>query len=716
MLDQHRDTFIQEANDLLRELEESLLDLEEKATDTELIGRIFRALHTIKGSGSMFGYDTLTAFTHNIETAYDLVRSGKLQVTKTLVDNTLAACDEIRGMLTDDDNRSGVLSESQTEIVESIRELLKSVLPDKAPDKAPGKAPAVAATDVNADEPQHECTYRVRLTPALDLFANGTTLLPLFEEMQGLGTCTITAHVENIPLLQDLDPEACHVYWDIAINTDKGENAIRDIFMFVEDRCRLDISVIDSTGADGDGKDPLKLGDILVQRGDLSPEQMREILSHQQRFGELATEAGIVDHTKIESALQEQQLVRQAREKRAAAEQASTIRVPAERLDLLINMVGELVTVQSRLTQVANSSQSHAIQQVAEDVERLTAELRDNTMSIRMVPIGSAFSRLRRLVRDLSKELGKDIELVTEGAETELDKTVIERLNDPLVHLIRNSLDHGIETPEVRIAAGKPARGTIRLSAFHSGASVRVTVSDDGKGLAREAIRQKAIEKGLVSAEAQLSEREVYALVLLPGFSTAAKVTNVSGRGVGMDVVKKNIDSLQGTIEIASTPGTGTTITLKLPLTLAIIDGLLVRVAHEFFVVPLTAIEECVELKATDAKRASGQHITVIRGALVPYVRLRELFGIDGALQNAEQIVITQVDGARVGIMVDEVVGQHQTVIKPLGRVYKHINEVTGCSILGDGTIALILDLANVVKRAALDEAAQYEGVAAVSA
>ena len=713
MLDQHRETFIQEANDLLRELEESLLDLEEKSSDQELIGSIFRALHTIKGSGSMFGYDKLATFTHEIETAYDLVRSGGLSVTRILVDSTLSACDEIRGMLTDDEDRSGALSDAQTAIVEGFRNLLKNTHSDKP--SAPTPDAVVVDAEVNSDELQHECTYRVRLTPSPDLFSNGTNLLPLFEEMQGLGTCRITAQVENIPRLQELDPEACYTFWDIAINTDRGQNAIRDVFIFVEDRCRLEISVIDSMEREADGKGYLKLGEILVQRGDLSKDNMQDILSQQHRFGELATEAGIIDHGKIESALQEQQLVREARDKRATVEQASTIRVPAERLDSLINMVGELVTVQSRLTQVANSSHSQAILQVAEDVERLTAELRDNTMSIRMVPIGSAFSRLRRLVRDLSQELGKEIDLLTEGAETELDKTVIERLNDPLVHLIRNSVDHGIQTPQVRTAAGKPSRGTIRLSACHSGASVQVTVSDDGQGLDLETIRLKAIEKGLIAPDALLSEREVFALVLLPGFSTAQKVTNVSGRGVGMDVVKKNIDSLQGTIEISSKQNIGTTITLKLPLTLAIIDGLLVRVANEFFVVPLTSIEECVELKLSDVKRASGQHITVIRGELVPYVRLRELFGIDEALQAAEQIVITRVEGNRVGIMVDEVVGQHQTVIKPLGRYYKHINEVTGCSILGDGTIALILDLAKVVKSAARAEAANYENVQAGS-
>jgi two-component system chemotaxis sensor kinase CheA len=372
--------------------------------------------------------------------------------------------------------------------------------------------------------------------------------------------------------------------------------------------------------------------------------------------------------------------------------------VPAEKLDSLLNMVGELVTVQSRLSQIASEYHEPKLAQVAEDVERLVAELRDTTMSIRMLPIGTTFVKFKRLVRDLSEELGKEISLVTAGGETELDKTVIERLNDPLVHLIRNSIDHGIESPEERIAQNKTREGTITLTATHSGASVLIQIRDDGAGLNTDSIRSKAIERGLIAPDAMLSERDLYSLIFQPGFTTADAVTNISGRGVGMDVVKRNITALNGTIDVSSQKGSGTTITLKLPLTLAIIDGLLIEIGDECFVMPLSAIEECVELQRSHGS-GHERNVSMIRGGLVPYLILRDLFQVPGAPPAIEQIVVTQVDGVRVGFVVDQVVGQHQTVIKSLGQTYRNITEISGATILGDGRVVLILDLARLVQK-----------------
>jgi two-component system chemotaxis sensor kinase CheA len=363
-------------------------------------------------------------------------------------------------------------------------------------------------------------------------------------------------------------------------------------------------------------------------------------------------------------------------------------------------MVGELVTVQSRLSQLSARFNDLSLIQVAEEVERLTAELRDNTMSIRMLPIGATFSRFERLVRDLSTDLGKEITLITEGAETELDKTVIEKLNDPLIHLIRNSIDHGIEKPEVRTAFGKPAWGTVHLSAEHSGANVFIRIKDDGAGLDPDIIRAKAVEKGLIAPDAMLSEKEIFSLTLMPGFSTATTITNVSGRGVGMDVVKKSIDALQGSIEIVSKKGVGTTITLKLPLTMAIIDGLLVQIEDVLYIMPLAAIEECVELTREDVARAHGKHMASIRGEIVPYIRLREMFAHEGTSPDIEQIVTARIDGNRVGFVVDQVVGQHQTVIKSMSRMYRNIEHISGATILGDGNVALILDLGKLAQQA----------------
>jgi two-component system chemotaxis sensor kinase CheA len=385
---------------------------------------------------------------------------------------------------------------------------------------------------------------------------------------------------------------------------------------------------------------------------------------------------------------------------------ASSIRVPTDRLDMLVNLVGELVTVQARLSQTAFLLGAPALDSLAEEVDRLTADLRDTTMKIRMLPFGTTFSKFKRLVRSLSQELQKEVELVTEGAETELDKTLIERLADPLVHVLRNCLDHGIELPAIREAAGKSRQGTIYLSALHAGNHVLITIKDDGVGLDAEVIRAKAIEKGLVAPNAELSDKDLFSLILLPDFSTAKEVTNVSGRGVGMDVVKKAIDALRGTIEINSVRGHGTTITLTLPLTLAIIDGFRTTVGTEQFIFPLAEVEECLELTDQHIEDAGGRRMVQVQGRLVPYVRLRDQFMLGGEQPKIEQIVIAKSGKQRVGFVVDDIVGEHQTVIKSLGRFYQDVEGISGASILGDGSVAFILDVRTLLRSAEQDEIA----------
>ena len=343
-----------------------------------------------------------------------------------------------------------------------------------------------------------------------------------------------------------MNPESCYAYWDVILTTEQGMDAIRDVFIFVEDDCELEIDIIDNNGNPGDEGQEKKLGEILVERGELDPEGIQATLAAQKRFGEILVDKGLVSPDIVQSALVEQQHVKELRQERQNQEAAASIRVPAEKLDILVNLVGELVTIQARLTQTATGRQDSELEAIAEEVERLTGELRDNALNIRMLPIGSTFSKFKRLVRDLSNELGKEIEMTTEGAETELDKTVIEKLNDPLVHLIRNCIDHGIESPGLRETVGKPRQGTVHLAAIHAGDSVLITISDDGAGLDQELIRVKAVENGLISAAAELSEKELFAQIFAPGFSTAKKVTSVSGRGVGMDVVKRAIDALRG--------------------------------------------------------------------------------------------------------------------------------------------------------------------------
>ena len=700
MTDNHAQTFIEEAFELLSDLEAALLELEENPSDSELIGRVFRALHTIKGSGAMFGFDNVAQFTHTIETVFDDVREGKLPVTEELVSLTLKARDLIRLMIEAPSDEASLPQDAQT-LIDSFRRIADGGDLQQTPTQNPN-------TDSQAQEASSplqqrpECTYRIRFSPSADIFLTGTNPLLLIGELQFLGECNVFANLDHIPPLDEIDPERCYVSWDIILTTDRGLDAIKDVFIFMDESSTVDITMIDSEDASLMAEEETKkIGEILVERHDIRSEELTQTLSEKKKIGEILVDKGLVSQAKVESALIEQEHLKKVKKApRREEEAASSIRVPAEKLDTLVNLVGELVTVQARLTQMASMFDNPELVSIAEEVERLTGDLRDNTLNIRMLPIGTTFGRFKRLVRDLSQDLGREVEMTTEGAETELDKTVIERLNDPLVHLIRNSIDHGIEPPDVRESVGKPRAGMLHIAARHSGAYVLIEITDDGAGIDKEVIRRKAVEKGLIGPDTELQDKEIFSLIFAPGFSTSEKVTNVSGRGVGMDVVKRTIDNLRGTVEISSEKGEGTTVTLKLPLTLAIIEGLLVEIDKQFFILPLTIVQECVELSRTDVDKSHGRDIANIRGEIVPYIRLRESFAIEGKRPDIEQIVITEVERNRIGLVVDNVIGEHQTVIKSLGKVYRDIEGVSGATILGDGTVALIMDVARLTDAA----------------
>jgi two-component system chemotaxis sensor kinase CheA len=633
--DQLSASYREEAAERVAELEATLLELEARPGDAALVDRAFRALHTIKGSGALFGFEDVASFTHEVESAFDAVRAGRLAITHELVSLALQAKDLIVGML---DGRIGRDHPDRVRVLAAFRAL--------SPAAAPGAEAAPAPAGAGG-----ECAWRVRFEPREDLFQDGTNPLGLLAELASLGPHEITAQTDAVPPLEALDPERCHLAWDAVITTDRGAGAIHDAFLFVEDRCAT-LSV-----------DPVQGGSAPAASG--------------------AQEA--VDRRRTERA--------------ADAAEASSIRVAAKKLDALVDLVGELVVAQARLARVAATRDDPELQSVAEELERLSGELRENTLEIRMVPIGTTFGRFRRVTRDLAAALGKEIDFVTEGADTELDKTVIERLVDPLVHLVRNACDHGIEHGDARIAAGKPACGAVRLAARHVGASVLVEISDDGAGLDPEVIRRKAEEKGLVAPGAALSEREVFDLVFLPGFSTAERVSDVSGRGVGMDVVKRAVEELRGTVKLQSTRGKGTTVTVELPLTLAIIEGLLVDVAGARYVLPLTAVEECVTLKADDVQHERGRgKLAAVRGELVPYVRLREVFREDGARPPVEQLAVVHGESGRCGLVVDGVIGQHQAVVKSLGHLNRTARSFSGATVLADGGVALILDVAALIR------------------
>ena len=637
--DQFKQSFREEAREILVDLESALLELNENPVDLELVGRIFRGLHTIKGSGAMFGFEDLAAFTHNLENAFDEVRNGRLQVNSELIDLTLSALDQIRAMLEDGAGVAPADPAACAEILSKVRQLA-GISPEKPTREKAVPHPPVPVLGVGPLRDWH-----IHFAPGADMMRNGANPFLLLQELRQLGSLSVRASMAAVPPLGEQDPERCYVAWEMVLTTASDADAIRDVFIFVEDGCELTIE-----------PSPMCAAEVTAR------------------------------------ALEDQRSQPTGRRSYDKPDNVSSLRVPAAKLDQFVDLVGELVTVQARLSEIAARRDDPEFAEVSEEIERLTSALRENSMNIRMLPIRATFEKFRRLVHDLARDRGKDVELTMEGADTELDKTVIDQLGDPLMHLIRNSIDHGIEPADVRASQGKPAVATIHLSARHSGASVLIAVSDDGAGIDAQAVRNRAIEKGVVAADAELTEAEIFALIFQPGFSTAKQVTDVSGRGVGMDVVRQRVDSLRGTIDVVSKPGLGTSVTLRLPLTLAIIDGLLVSIGDACFVLPLANTLECIELTRADIERANGKHVANVRDELIPYIRLREHFNIRTERPAIEQIMVVETEEGRFGFVVDQVLGNCQTVIKNLGRFYRHVQAVSGATILGNGTVALILD------------------------
>jgi two-component system chemotaxis sensor kinase CheA len=652
------ETFRQEARELLDQLEQGLLDLEHSPADDDLINSTFRALHTIKGSGAMFGFTAVAAFVHEFETAFDQVRKGQTQATPELIAVALDAKDHIHKLIEQPDiEHAGG---------EAILDALRLVIAGGATTPTIPTAPAPVAEGTAK-------RWRIKFRLPSDALVFGTNPLLLLEEIKAIGPCTIVALTDTIPPLDVIDPEIPYMGWQVDLAADDPREAIDDVFLFLRDAMELSVEPLVEAQASVPVPEPTVPAPAPVAASQPTPEAVRPPKPAKPSKS-VDSDTATPDRTA-----------------------SSSMRVDAERLDELMDRVGELVIAQARLTQIAAMSSDGNLKTIAEELERLSSGLRDTTMGIRMVPIGTLFGRFRRLVHDLSRDLGKEIEFITSGEETELDKTMIERLADPLVHLIRNSVDHGLEDVDQRVKAGKPARGTVRLSAVYSGAEVAISVSDDGAGLDAERIRAKAEEAGLIASDAKIADADLWHMIFAPGFSTARQVTSLSGRGVGMDVVKRTIDGLRGSIDVTTTPGGGTTMTLRLPLTLAIIDGMLVRVGNGRYTIPLAAVEECVELPEGIEANARGRNFLDIRGGLVPFLRLREVFGTRAPAEPHQKVVIVSSGEGRVGLVVDQIIGNNQTVIKQLSKLHSSIKSFSGATILGDGTVALILDTAHLV-------------------
>ncbi len=678
-------TFLEEVSELSRKLEAALLDLESSPDDPEPLGKVFRAMHTIKGNSAIFGLDRVSDFTHEVESVYELVRSGERKVDKALIDLTLAAKDMVLAMIGEpaggDAGREGTL-------LASFRAWVS-----RGGTRAAADGPAT-----DEAEPGGEGTaYRIHFDVPADFYRLGYDTRLVTEELARLGACRMIAHTDRVSSLADPPAGPRCLSWEVILSTRQGLDAVRSVFLPYRDHFEPRIEEIQLEGARGESRGR-RLGEILVERGDLSAGDLERVVGSQTRLGEALVARHLVSPTQVEAALAEQQVLKSLREEARAGEQAgASIRVASPKLDELVNLVGELITAQARLSQTAARRGNADFTSIAEEVERLAWKLRESAFGMRMVPIGTMFRGFQRLVRDVAGETGKQVLLVTEGGETELDKTMIEKMHAPLVHLIRNCIDHGIEPPDQRERSGKQRQGTLTLSAGQSGSDVVVAIRDDGAGFDFAAIRARGIERGLIFPGVEPPPRELAMLPFLPGFSTARELTTISGRGVGLDVVKKSVEELQGKVEVDSVPGQGTLFTITLPLTLAIIEGLQVAVGEERFIVPLSLVEECVELNGEDARSSPGRLIW-IRNQTVPYIRLRERFAVAGQPPPIEQVVVVRVDGRPVGLAVDQVVGEYQTVIKSLGKAYRDVEGVSGATIMGDGSLALILDVIQVVR------------------
>jgi two-component system chemotaxis sensor kinase CheA len=666
------EVFRQEASELFEVLEGALLDLGLRPDDRELVDSAFRALHTIKGSGAMFGFDKVASFTHEFETAFDRVRKGEIKPTQELISVALAAKDYIRALIEDPQSTDDIIGEA---ILDDLKRFVSSDQP-AAPVAEIVEAPPLAPVE------SKQAGWHLYLEFESHILRNGSNPLDLLEDLCKLGPCFVVPVTDGIPFLDEMEPEDCYLKWDVKLHAACDKDAIDDVFMFVSDEMKLTLSPLEHIEAPA----PAPLFQLLDE------EPVAEMPAPVVEATAVPVAAPPAAKAEPKSEAKPEAKSEAKRDDRGIA----TVRVQAERLDELMDRVGELVIAQARLSQLAASGSDLSIKMIAEEIERLASSLRDTTMGARMVPIGSLFGRFRRLIHDLSRDLSKPVEFVTSGEDTELDKTMIECLADPLVHLIRNAIDHGIEDTATRAANGKTEQGRIELAAVHSGAQVLVTVKDNGGGLNTARIRAKAEEQGLIAAGAVLTDHEVHQFLFHPGFSTAQTISALSGRGVGMDVVKRTIENMRGSIDLSTRPGQGTTVTLRLPLTLAIIEGLLIRVGEGRYIIPLSAVEECIELTAED-ERSRGRNFLNVRGNLVPFLRLREIMASTGAPDRHQKTIIISTGETHVGLVADQIIGNHQTVIKSLSKLHSDVTIFSGATILGDGTAALILDVAQLV-------------------
>jgi len=721
-LDAVLQTFYVEAQEHLESMENVLLKMDDGECNDEMLNDIFRSAHTIKGSAGIFGLDHIVNFTHVVENVLDRARDNKIALEKELVDIIFKCRDHMQNLV------GASLDEfnAQVELQETGIDLLEALAPWASEESAQARAQSTPSEDSQSDNKQvdaedNERFWHISLRLSSDCLRNGMDPLSFIKFLTSLGEIKhIETIVDNFPSAANFDAETLYFAYEIALQSDASLEEIENTFMFVQDDS--DISILPPSAKVDDylalidklPEENHRLGDILVNCGSLTEHSLEQALISQSKgstndqagthkLGELLTEQHKVPEAVVNAALSKQQ-----KNKKKAAE-GKQIRIDSNRLDDLINLIGELVINQQRIDLLSKGSKNPPLIEAVDDFENFTNQIRDAALSLRMVPIGGTFQRFKRLVRDTAQELGKEVELTIDGADTELDRLMVEKLGDPLTHIVRNAMDHGLESIEARQAVGKGVKGQLKLSAYHEASHIVISISDDGNGIDKDRVREKAIEKGIINVDSQLSDNELFHLIFHPGFSTAAAVTNLSGRGVGMDVVKRNVEALQGSIDISSQAGVGSEFKIRLPLTLAIIDGFHVEAKGTHFIIPQATIIECIDL--ANHQDIKGRHCINLRGEMIPYLSMSEIFNLTPSQEHLQteavkknipkrELVIVQFGSDVAGIAVDTLNGEIQTVVKPLGPIFKSLKGIGGSSLLGNGEIAFILDIPQLIELA----------------
>ena len=719
-MSQFHEAFFEEGFESLDAMEQGLLKLDPNAPNSETINSVFRVAHSLKGGSGMFGFTEITSFTHTLETLLDELRSGRKAVSSGIVDLLLKSTDVLRGMLQATQRKTPIDQQVVADLQFDLEQLVaqgpsvaaaSQPAPQPEPEPEPSPPPAAAAAaELKPEQLAHPAgtTWRIELKPNERLLVLGNDPQRMLAELAELGDLERHVDTAAVPALADIDPEVCYLSWRLELNSQVTQEVIRSVFEWAEGDCELLIEA--QPGSVAPAAEPEVRLPAAAEAAAAVPAAVREPpAASAEPPGALpagaapSAEARSASPARAETA---------AEPPKSATSDSNSIRVSIEKIDELMNTVGEIVITQSMLMQFAQGGDAASLDRLRTglgQLERNVRELQDTVMRVRMLPISFVFSRFPRMVRDLAQKLGKQIELKMTGEQTELDKTVLEKIGDPLVHLVRNSVDHGVEAPAARLAAGKSAHGTVYLDASHRGGNIAVEVSDDGAGLDKDRIQAKARERGLIGAGDVLSDEQIYELIFLPGFSTAEKTTDVSGRGVGMDVVRRNIKSLGGKINISSERGRGSRFVITLPLTLAIVDGQSVTVGSESYIVPLISIIESLQVKPAQVNSLSGRgEVLSFRGDYLPIIRLHEVFGVEPRTRMLHEglVVVAEGDGRRVGLFVDDLLGQQQVVIKSLETNYGHVEGVSGATILGDGSVALILDLPGLIRDASTRAAA----------